>query len=171
MILKVDGIEFSYNSHPVLSNISFEVNRGEILSILGNNGAGKTTLLKCISRILKPVRGVVFVDGKSLSDISATEIARKISYVPQRQDVSRFTVFDTVLLGRKPYIRWDVSKKDLLIVEEILDRLGLKTLALKYLDQLSGGELQKVSIARALAQDPEILLLDEPTNNLDLKSD
>ncbi len=170
MILKVDGIEFSYNSHPVLSNISFEVNRGEILSILGNNGAGKTTLLKCISRILKPVRGVVFVDGKSLSDISATEIARKISYVPQRQDVSRFTVFDTVLLGRKPYIRWDVSKKDLLIVEEILDRLGLKTLALKYLDQLSGGELQKVSIARALAQDPEILLLDEPTNNLDLKN-
>ncbi|HON71710.1 MAG TPA: ABC transporter ATP-binding protein, partial [bacterium] len=98
MILKVDGIEFSYNSHPVLSNISFEVNRGEILSILGNNGAGKTTLLKCISSILKPVRGVVFVDGKSLSDISATEIARKISYVPQRQDVSRFTVFDTVLL-------------------------------------------------------------------------
>lgn len=170
MILKVNNIEFSYNSHPVLNNVSFEVNKGEFLSILGNNGAGKTTLLKCINRILKPRKGVILLDGKSLSNISPNEIAKMIGYVPQRQENFGFTVFDMVLLGRKPHIKWDISQRDLLVVEKILDLLDLKNLALKSLDQLSGGELQKVFIARALAQEPEILLLDEPTNNLDIKN-
>jgi len=170
MILKVEGIEFSYNSHPVLNNVSFEVNKGESLSILGNNGAGKTTLLKCINRILKPKKGTVFLEEKDLSKFSRQEIAQMIGYVPQRHDSSRFTVFDAVLLGRKPYIKWNISEKDLEIVQRVLEMLGLEHLALKYIDELSGGELQKVFIARALAQEPRILLLDEPTSNLDLKN-
>ncbi len=170
MILRIDSIEFSYNSHPVLNNVSFDIGRGEFLSILGNNGAGKSTLLKCINRILKPRIGVILLEGKNLSDLPSNEIAKKIGYVPQRQEGFGFTVFDMVLLGRKPHIKWDISQRDLLIVERILDLLGLKNFALKPLDQLSGGELQKVFIARALAQEPDVLLLDEPTNNLDLKN-
>ncbi|MGB9682465.1 MAG: ABC transporter ATP-binding protein [bacterium] len=170
MILKVDGIEFSYNSHPVLNDINFEVNRGEFLSILGNNGAGKTTLLKCINRILRAKKGTVFLEKEDISKLSRSEIAQKIGYVAQKQEGSGFTVFDMVLLGRKPYIKWDVSEKDIEIVREVLEMLKLEHLALKYLDELSGGELQKVFIARAIAQEPQVLLLDEPTNNLDLKN-
>lgn len=170
MILRVNNLEFSYNSYPVLNNISFEVNKGEFLSILGNNGAGKTTLLKCINRILSPRKGVILIDGKSLYSLPPNEIAKKMGYVPQRQENFGLTVFDMVLLGRKPYIKWDISQRDLLVVERILGLLDLKKLALKPLEQLSGGELQKVFIARALAQEPEVLLLDEPTNNLDLRN-
>ncbi|MGC8717472.1 MAG: ABC transporter ATP-binding protein [bacterium] len=170
MILKVDGIEFSYNSHPVLNDINFEVNRGEFLSILGNNGAGKTTLLKCINRILRAKKGTVFLEKEDISKLSRSEIAQKIGYVAQKQEGSGFTVFDMVLLGRKPYIKWDVSEKDIEIVRKVLEMLKLEHLALKYLDELSGGELQKVFIARAIAQEPQVLLLDEPTNNLDLKN-
>lgn len=170
MILKINNLEFSYNSHPVIRNVSFEVNRGEFLSILGNNGAGKTTLLRCINRILRPKKGVVLLDKKDLSKLPLGEIAKIIGYIPQRQDVTGFTVFDMVLLGRKPHIRWDISEKDLMIVHNVLELLNLEDLALRPLDSLSGGELQKVLIARALAQEPEILLLDEPTNNLDLRN-
>ncbi|MGQ9498288.1 MAG: ABC transporter ATP-binding protein [Desulfotomaculales bacterium] len=170
MILSVDGVEFSYNSRPVLRDIKFEVNRGEFFSILGNNGAGKSTLLKCLNRILKPQRGTVFVEKKDILRLSRPEVAQKMGYVAQRYENPRFTVFDAVLLGRKPYIRWDVSTRDLEIVHGVLGMLGLEEFALRYLDELSGGELQKVVVARALAQEPRVLLLDEPTSNLDLKN-
>lgn len=170
MILTVEGVEFSYNSHPVLKDVRFDVHRGELFSILGNNGAGKSTLLRCLNRILTPRAGTILVEGEDLSALSRLEVARRVGYVAQRHESSRITVFDAVLLGRRPYIKWDATEKDLAIVREVLAVLGLEEFSLRYLDELSGGELQKVIIARALAQEPRVLLLDEPTSNLDLKN-
>lgn len=170
MILSVDGVEFSYSSRPVLREINFEVNRGEFFSILGNNGAGKSTLLKCLNRILKPQTGTILIEKEDLFALSCREVARRLGYVAQRYESARFTVFDAVLLGRKPHIKWGTAARDLEIVRNVLGILGLEEFSLRYLDELSGGELQKVVIARALAQEPRVLLLDEPTSNLDLKN-
>lgn len=170
MILSVDGVEFSYGSRPVLRDIKFEVSRGEFFSILGNNGAGKSTLLKCMNRILKPQTGTILIEKEDLFALSRREVARRLGYVAQRYESARLTVFDAVLLGRIPHIKWSTTAKDLEIVRNVLGILGLEEFSLRYLDELSGGELQKVVIARALAQEPRVLLLDEPTSNLDLKN-
>lgn len=169
--LEVDGLSFSYPQADVLRRVSFTLRDGEVCSVLGNNGAGKSTLLKCLLRLLKPREGVVILDGEPLHRLRNSELARKASYVPQRSDgYHRLTVFDAVLLGRKPHVRWGVEAKDLQAVDAVLHRLDLAHLSLRYTDELSGGELQKVIIARALAQEPRVLLLDEPTNNLDLRN-
>ena len=170
MILKVDGLEFEYPSRPIIRDIRFTTSKGDFLAILGVNGAGKSTLLKCINRILKPQLGTVLIRGDNALDLSRRELARRIGYVAQDHDSLRTTVFDAVLLGRKPYIRWEASSNDLEIVLDILKALELDDYALRYVDELSGGERQKVVIARALAQEPQLLLLDEPTSSLDLKN-
>lgn len=171
MILNVDGIEFSYPNKNVLKNIKFTITRGEVVSILGINGAGKSTLLKCINRILKPQKGTVFIDEFDLKQLSGKKIAQKMAYVPQNIAGNNFmTVFDTVLLGRKPYIEWDATERDLEITGNILKLMQLEKYALRNAYELSGGEFQKVIIARALVQEPRVLLLDEPANNLDLKN-
>ncbi len=170
MILVVDGVEFSYNSRPVLRDVRFGVERGEIFAVLGNNGAGKTTLLKCLNKILRPRRGTILIAAEDLATLSRREVARRLGYVAQRHEGARFTVFDAVLLGRKPHIRWAPTARDLAVVREVLAALEMEDFSLRYLDELSGGELQKVVIARALAQEPEVLLLDEPTSNLDLRN-
>lgn len=170
MILSVNGVQFSYNGKPVLENIQLAVEEGDFLAILGNNGAGKSTLLKCLNRILRPRSGTIMVEKEDLFRLSRLEIAKRIGYVAQRSESGRLTVFDAVLLGRKPHIKWDAAQNDLAIVREVLKVLGLEEFSLRYLDELSGGELQKVVLARALAQEPKVLLLDEPTSNLDLKN-
>lgn len=170
MILSVEGLAFNYPGRSVIRDISFSISKGEFLAILGVNGAGKSTLLKCISRILQPHLGTVCIKGQDVSRLNRRELAKKIGYVAQRNESVRSTVFDTVLLGRKPYIHWEASREDLEITEEVLEMLGLSGYALRYLNELSGGEQQKVIIARALAQKPDLLLLDEPTSSLDLKN-
>ena len=170
MILSVQGINFNYPGRSVLESISFSVEKGEFLAVLGTNGTGKTTLLKCINCILKPTAGNVFIGKDSVSDLSRNTLARMIGYVEQQRSGSRATVFNTVLLGRKPYIKWDITQEDMSITNQALEVLGLSEHALRYLDELSGGELQKVVIARALAQEPDLLLMDEPTSSLDLKN-
>lgn len=170
MILELKNIEFAYNGFPVLRGIEFGVREGELVSILGVNGAGKSTLLKCINGILKPQKGEIFIDHTNIKRASRTEIAKALAYVPQRSEQNFITVFDAVLLGRKPYIKWDVTKNDIEITEKVLSTLGLKKLSLRYINELSGGEFQKVVIARALVQQPKVILLDEPTNNLDPKN-
>ncbi len=170
MILDVQGLTFSYNSHPVLADVRFQVPPGELLAILGPNGVGKTTLLKCLNTILAPRSGAIMVEDRDILKMSLDDIAKTIGYVAQQSQTSRMTVFDTILMGRRPYIRWRVRDKDLKIVDAAIKRLNLTSLALRHVDQLSGGELQKVAIARALVQDPTLILLDEPTSSLDLKN-
>lgn len=170
MILSVKQLEFRYGTRNVLEDVGFAVARGEFLAVLGNNGAGKSTLLKNLNRILRPEKGTILLESADLLRLSRTEIARHLAYVSQRYESGRLTVFDAVLLGRKPYIEWEASARDLNLVQEVLARLGLEPFALRYLDEMSGGELQKVIIARALTQEPDVLLLDEPTSNLDLKN-
>jgi iron complex transport system ATP-binding protein len=170
MILSVNGISFNYKSKKTLSNIEFKVNKNEIISILGPNGAGKTTLLKCINRILKPYKGTIFLNEENILNYSQNRIAQNISYVSQKTESNKLTVFDTILLGRKPHIQFNVGDKDLKIVQSIIKILNLENIALRYTEEISGGELQKVSIARALVQEPKIILMDEPTASLDLKN-
>lgn len=169
--MQVRGLDFSYNStREILSKITFDVSEGQCVAILGNNGAGKSTLLKCLNRILTPKYGVVSVNGMDICKYKRNNVAKCMAYVAQRNEGERFTVFDTVLLGRKPYIKMEPEKKDLEITESVIRRMGLEDFTLRYVDELSGGEVQKVMLARALAQQPDILLLDEPTSNLDLRN-
>ncbi|MFP4169142.1 MAG: ABC transporter ATP-binding protein [Desulfonatronovibrionaceae bacterium] len=170
MQMNVCGVCFSYNSHPVLEDIDFEVDRGEILAVMGPNGVGKTTLLKCMNDILTPGRGSVYVLREDVRRLEGSDIARKMGYVPQKAEIGRITVFDAILMGRKPHIRWKISEHDLKVVDAAVKKLGMQEMSLRYLDQLSGGEVQKVNIARALVQEPAVLLLDEPTSSLDLKN-
>ncbi|ADG14073.1 ABC transporter related protein [Methanocaldococcus infernus ME] len=170
MILSVEGIEFYYKSKKVLDNVKFNVSKGELVSILGVNGAGKSTLLKCIAKILKPKKGTILLENLNLNNLDRKSLAKLLGYVPQKSDGTYLTVFDTILLGRKPFITWEPSKEDLKKTYEIIKLLNLEDYTLRYTNELSGGELQKVVIARALVQEPKVLLLDEPTNNLDLKN-
>jgi iron complex transport system ATP-binding protein len=170
MMLSVNRIEFRYNSIPVLRDVTFELRAGEVLGVLGINGAGKSTLLKCINNVLRPSGGSVLLDGTDMMKLRGDAVARRIGYVPQRYGDSQVTVFDAVLLGRKPHIRWAATERDLHVVERLLSSMGLEDHALRPLTTLSGGEAQKVVIARALAQEPKVLLLDEPTSSLDLRN-
>ncbi|HIP84617.1 MAG TPA: ABC transporter ATP-binding protein [Methanothermococcus okinawensis] len=170
MKLSIRGVKFSYGSREVLNDVSFEVQEGEVFSILGVNGSGKSTLLKCIVKVLTPKRGTILIDNYNIREIDNSQLGRLIGYVPQRSSGNYMTVFDTLLLGRKPYIKWEASKEDIEIVHKVLKLLDLEDLMWKYTQELSGGELQKVIIGRALVQEPEVLLLDEPTNNLDIKN-
>lgn len=170
MILSVEKVEFAYPSRPVLQDITFKVLRGEFVALLGTNGTGKTSLLKCINRILEPQSGGVWIESQPVLGLPRPILAQKIGYVEQQRQGNRMTVFDAVLMGRKPYINWDATRKDLEIVSQVLDRMNLTDYSLRYLDELSGGELQKIFIARALAQQPEVLLMDEPTSSLDLRN-
>jgi len=170
MMLSVNELKFQYRNRDVLREIGFSVRHGQMVAVLGPNGVGKTTLLKCLNRILKPLQGTVYLDEENLLDLTTRDIARRVGCVPQRVETGRLTAFDAVLLGRIPHIGWNVKKQDLAIVDAIFRTLSMEYLRLAYIDEMSGGELQKISIARALVQEPKILLLDEPTSNLDLKN-
>jgi iron complex transport system ATP-binding protein len=170
MILELHELDFAYGRRPVLAGVRLEVPAGEIVAVLGPNGVGKTTLLKCINAILRTEKGAILVDAEDVRRMSPAAVAARIGYVAQRTDAAQMTVFDAVLTGRIPHIRWQATEHDLHAVEAVVARLGLGLLALRFIDELSGGELQKVAIARALVQEPRLLLLDEPTSSLDLRN-
>lgn len=170
-MLKIQNLSSGYGDKIVLKGLNIEFSKGFVYAILGPNGSGKSTLLRTIDRILKPKEGVIFIDGDDIRKLSQKEIAKKIAYLPQRSNSTPYsTVFDSILLGRKPHISFEPSKKDLEIVENIIHEFGLSQFAFRGINELSGGEIQKVLIARALAQEPEVLLLDEPVNHLDPKN-
>lgn len=168
--IRVKDVKVYYGGISALDGVSLSVRNGEVLSIVGPNGAGKSTLLKVIDGIIKPKYGTVYLDQKSLNMLPSLEVAKRIGFVPQRINVAgMLTVYDFVMAGRRPHIDFIPSKVDEEKVYEALRTVGAIDLVDRALEELSGGELQRVIIARALAGEPEILLLDEPTSNLDLK--
>ena len=167
--ITIKSLTFGYNGSMILDNLNLVVEDSEVLGLVGPNGSGKTTLIKCMDKILKP-KGSILIDGRDIDTVSRTELAKRLGYVPQSSSTPlATTVFDTVLMGRRPHISWRVSDSDLDKVADILGLLHLEYLAMRDFSQLSGGQKQKVLIARALAQEPEVLLLDEPTSSLDMK--
>lgn len=169
--VKVSNLKFSYDEKIVLEELSFEVNEGEILTVLGPNGSGKTTLLKCLNGLLKP-KGSVFIDTFEVRKLKEKELAKLVGYVPQMHSPAfPYKVVDVVVSGRTPHLGFSMpTKEDYELAYNVLDRLGLSHLANRPYIQLSGGELRLVLIARALIQHPKVLLLDEPTSHLDLKN-
>lgn len=170
MKIKIDDLEFSYSSTPVLKDITLELDGPKFVSILGPNGVGKSTFIHCINKILTPTGGSVFIDDMNVKDITIKEIAKNIGYVPySSNDTFSLTVVDTVLMGRHPHSKWNSLKDDLVIVYDTLKLLGIRKLAMRRFNELSAGQHQKVMLARGLVQEPKILLLDEPTSNLDVR--
>ena len=171
MILSVNNISYSYPKGPaVLKNISFDVGEGEVIAILGPNGAGKTTLLKVIMGVLKAKEGSCLLEGADIKGLSPKQLYSKVSYVPQSKlSVSSLTALDMVLLGLAGKISSfkSPSAADRQEAFDLLKDLNIEKLAEKRCDELSGGELQMVLIARALISKPKLLILDEPESGLD----
>jgi iron complex transport system ATP-binding protein len=167
------GLAFGYRSaEPVLRGIDLDANAGELVCLLGPNGGGKTTLLRCLLGLAVPSSGTVTLDGRPLAGLKPRERARRLAYVPQSPaSAFAFTAREIVLMGRLSHlgVLGLAGAKDLEIVRAAMEMTGTEALAGRTLDELSGGEAQRVMIARALAQQPTILLLDEPTSHLDLR--
>ena len=174
MILSVKEATFAYKSGGnIFENISFEIKSGEILAILGANGAGKTTLLKCIMGFLRLKAGEIMLDGVNIAKIPPRQLCRKAAYVPQsRGAFSSLDVRNMILLGTASRVGVFSSpgEREKECAERIAERLGVSHLLDKKCSEISGGELQMVLIARALAAEPEVLILDEPESNLDFRN-
>lgn len=172
-MIEIQNVSAGYHGKDVINNISLDVSKGSNLCILGPNGCGKTTLLKAISGMI-PIRGDVLIHGKSIKKMKRHEIASKVAVMSQISSIYfSYTVFETVLLGRYLYMKGNIfkgpSERDKAYAEECLKAVGLLKFKDKQINILSGGQIQRVFLARTLAQEPSIILLDEPTNHLDLR--
>jgi iron complex transport system ATP-binding protein len=168
MRLVVKGVSVKLGSREVLKEVTFEVGEGELLALLGPNGSGKTTMLRTIFGMLKPLKGVVLLDGREVG--GAEEAARKLGFLPQDTPMTNLKVIDVVMLGRTPYLSGlkRPKEEDYRAAMEALKEVGMEKMADRLFSELSGGERQKVMLARVFAQQPEIMLLDEPTAHLDI---
>jgi len=171
-MIRVEHLQFSYNSRAVIQDLSFEVADGEFLGIIGPNGAGKSTLLKLLDGILQPEKGKIIINNRVQQSYSQRSLARVVGFVPQIFTTSfNYCAFDIVMMGRFPHQKiWGFeSKKDINIVEQVMKDTDCYYLRNRSFLSLSGGEQKRVILSSALAQEPRILLLDEPTTSLDLK--
>lgn len=170
MEIIVSNLTKRYGDLPALDDISFEVHPQEIVALVGPNGSGKSTLIKTMATIYEPSSGAITFDGDDIFMADPADLATRVGYVPQHFTYTLYSsVYETILLGRRRHIRWSVSTEELARVQDALDALEISHLAGKNMDELSGGERQKVFIARALAQDPALYLFDEPTSALDIR--
>ena len=170
-MIQLQHIGVSYGDRVILKDLDAEVADGRITAVMGPNGCGKTTLLRCIGGLLTPTEGEVLVDGGPVGDYGARALAQKVAFVRQHQQTDfEFSAFETVLMGRNPYQRrlQNESQADWDIVERCMRQTGTWDLRLSKPAEMSGGELQRVMIARALAQQTPVLLMDEPVSNLDI---
>ena len=172
-MLNIENLTFRYDRSglPVLNGANLQLNQGEIGILLGKNGSGKTTLFKNLLGINKPSGGKIFFDGQNLLKMPRRERARRIAYVPQDIQFGALTVFDSILMGRVSHFGLKASHEDYLAVEKIIRDMGLESFAQRNVDELSGGERQKIAIARAMAQEPKLMVFDEPTGNLDISNE
>lgn len=170
MSLIVENLYFHFGNKKILDNISFKAKKGEIIAILGLNGAGKTTLLKCLCGLLTPTFGKIEFDDQPLHELPLKTISKIVSYFAQSHITNNLSVFESILLSRKPYVGYGFSLKDYAKTQNIIKKLNLEQFAFKQISQLSGGEVQKVRIAQLLSQRSKLFLIDEPLNNLDIRN-
>lgn len=170
-ILRIDNASFSYNrGEKIFEGINLEVNKSDVLCILGPNGTGKSTLIKCINGLLNLDSGDIFLNSTNISEMARTDLAKMVGYIPQSHSSTfAFSVFDVILMGRAPHLNVTSvpGKKDFKIADKAMKSLGISHLKDKSYTEISGGEKQMVLLARVLTQEPELLLLDEPTSHLD----
>lgn len=171
IMVRTEDLGVAYGDTPVLQAVSLAVTEGSFIGVLGPNGSGKTTFLRALSRILKPAAGTVYVEQKEISEFSIRELATRVGAVPQETAISfAFTVEEIVQMGRHPYLGplSSMKEEDYAICREAMEQTNTAHLADRLITEVSGGERQRVLIARALAQQPKVLLLDEPTSHLDI---
>lgn len=169
ILLEATKVGFAYGDREVLHSVVAAVSSGEIVSVLGPNGSGKSTLLRCLIGLQPARTGSIRLFDRDLASYAPRERARVIGYVPQgSHEEQPFTVADAVLMGRRPHVGWRAGTRDIEIAERVMTQLGIGDLAERFLGELSGGQKQKVLIARALAQEPKLLALDEPISALDV---
>lgn len=170
MSLEVRNLSFSYGEHPVLDDVSFSLEDGQVLSVLGPNGVGKSTLFHCILGLLTPQAGEILADGRNIRTLSSRELAQRIAYIPQSHNPAfHFNVLDMVLMGTTAQLGYFSApgQKQLEQAQTVLEQLGISHLAQRGYAHISGGERQLCLIARAMVQQARILVLDEPSANLD----
>jgi len=169
--VQLEHVSFAYSDGLVLQDANLSIDEGELVGLIGPNGSGKTTLLKLISGVLYPSQGEIHLDGLSLKRLKRKKVAQRVAMVPQQFHMPfAFRVEEVVMLGRTPFLRMlsERGEKEMDIVSQAIEVVGIKPLAQRFFNELSGGERQKVILAMALAQQPRLLLLDEPTAHLDI---
>nr|WP_321293410.1 ATP-binding cassette domain-containing protein [uncultured Trichococcus sp.] len=168
--MRISNVSKAYEDEKVLDDISLAIEKGKITAFIGPNGAGKSTLLSVISRLLAKDEGILTINGKEIEAWQSDELARELSILKQQNAYQvRMTVRELVSFGRFPYTKGRLNEEDQTMIDKVLGYLNLEGFANRYLDTLSGGQLQRAAIAMILVQDTEYILLDEPLNNLDLK--
>lgn len=171
-MLQAKGLSFAYRKKKILQGVSFVLNAREVVGVVGPNGAGKSTLIKLLTKLLVPSSGVIKLNDQNVQALGRLELARHLAVLPQGGDLPMdYHVYDLVMMGRTPHLGFLAreSKRDYDLIQSVMQRTDTWQFRERFASDLSGGEKQRVLLARALAQEPSYLLLDEPTNHLDLR--